>query len=131
RRARRGAIFAGVCLAVVLTPPDPFSWSLMAVPMILLYELGILVCQLLSRSEKNAESPALRTCRLARLDGERTANPAAQPARGIARPPCGKAGDAVSSSPSPAGAEGLEASFSALSLRDLQFLRAPAERLER
>src|SRR5690606_20241615 len=61
RRARRGAIFAGVCLAVVLTPPDPFSWSLMAVPMILLYELGILVCQLLSRSEKNAESPPLRT----------------------------------------------------------------------
>ncbi len=45
RRVRRLAIFACICLAVVLTPPDPFSWSLMAAPMILLYELGIWICQ--------------------------------------------------------------------------------------
>jgi sec-independent protein translocase protein TatC len=57
RRARRIAIFGGVCLAVVLTPPDPFSWSLMAAPMILLYELGIIVCQFLER-EKKAEALA-------------------------------------------------------------------------
>lgn len=47
RRMRRVAIFVGVCLAVVLTPPDPVSWSLMAVPMIFLYEVGILVCRFL------------------------------------------------------------------------------------
>lgn len=57
RRARRIAIFGGVCLAVVLTPPDPFSWSLMALPMILLYELGILVCSLLSRRESPQAVP--------------------------------------------------------------------------
>jgi Tat protein translocase TatC len=46
RRARKMAIFVGVCLAVVLTPPDPFSWSLMAGPMIILYEIGIWICKL-------------------------------------------------------------------------------------
>ncbi len=46
RRMRRLAILIEVCLAVVLTPPDPFSWSLMAAPMILLYELGIWVCKM-------------------------------------------------------------------------------------
>lgn len=49
RKARRVAIFVGVILAVILTPPDPFSWSLMAVPMILLYEVGILACRILTR----------------------------------------------------------------------------------
>jgi sec-independent protein translocase protein TatC len=49
RKARRVAIFVGVCLAVVLTPPDPFSWSLMAAPMILLYEVGIVACRFLER----------------------------------------------------------------------------------
>jgi Tat protein translocase TatC len=52
RRHRRIAIFAGVCLAVLLTPPDPFSWSLMALPMVLLYELGIGVCRLLGRTPR-------------------------------------------------------------------------------
>ncbi|MEM7232484.1 MAG: twin-arginine translocase subunit TatC [Planctomycetota bacterium] len=67
RRARRISIFVGVCLAVVLTPPDPFSWCLMAMPMILLYEVGILICSILGpnkapeedgESEETAESPA-------------------------------------------------------------------------
>jgi sec-independent protein translocase protein TatC len=49
RRMRRMAIFIAVVLAVVLTPPDPFSWALMAVPMVLLYEVGILACRMLSR----------------------------------------------------------------------------------
>ena len=52
RRSRRISVFAGVCLAVVLTPPEPFSWALMAAPMILLYELGILVCQWLVPKSK-------------------------------------------------------------------------------
>ena len=50
RRMRRVSVFIGVCLAVVLTPPDPFSWSLMALPMIILYEIGILLCDFLGRS---------------------------------------------------------------------------------
>lgn len=52
RRVRKFAIFGGVCLAVVLTPPDPFSWSLMAAPMLVLYEVGILACQLMERKKK-------------------------------------------------------------------------------
>ena len=55
RRARRISIFISLCLAVVLTPPDPFSWSLMIVPMIILYELGIIVCQFLT---KKTQEPA-------------------------------------------------------------------------
>lgn len=58
RRMRRIAIFVGVVLAVVLTPPDPFSWALMAAPMILLYEVGILACRVLSRREPQPSSAA-------------------------------------------------------------------------
>ncbi|MBN1442763.1 MAG: twin-arginine translocase subunit TatC [Planctomycetes bacterium] len=56
RRTRRIAVFLGVCLAVILTPPDPVSWSLMAAPMIILYEIGIIVCRILSRSKKEIQS---------------------------------------------------------------------------
>jgi Tat protein translocase TatC len=54
RKFRRVAIFIGVCLAVILTPPDPFSWILMAIPMVFLYEVGILTCTFLARREKKA-----------------------------------------------------------------------------
>ena len=58
RKARRMAIFVGVILAVVLTPPDPFSWSLMAAPMILLYEFGIVICGFLEgKKRRTAEVP--------------------------------------------------------------------------
>jgi Tat protein translocase TatC len=52
RKRRRAAIFIGVCLSVVLTPPDPFSWSLMAAPMLLLYEVGIWCCDLIDRRKR-------------------------------------------------------------------------------
>ncbi len=58
RRVRKIAIFIGVCLAVVLTPPDPFSWSLMAAPMIVLYEVGILTCGLVERKKKKPSEQA-------------------------------------------------------------------------
>jgi len=51
RRMRRISIFVGVCLAVVLTPPDPFSWALMALPMVVLYEVGILCCDLMTKKQ--------------------------------------------------------------------------------
>jgi len=47
-----------VILAVVLTPPDPFSWSLMAAPMILLYEVGILACKFLEPKKPIAAGAA-------------------------------------------------------------------------
>jgi Tat protein translocase TatC len=55
RKHRRIAIMVGVILAAFLTPPDPFSLVLMAGPMILLYEFGILVCQLLGPRKKTTE----------------------------------------------------------------------------
>jgi len=56
RKQRRMAIMLGTILSAVLTPPDPFSLLLMAVPLLLLYELGILVCQLLAPRKKEASS---------------------------------------------------------------------------
>jgi sec-independent protein translocase protein TatC len=38
-------------VAAILTPPDPISQTLMAVPMWLLYESGMLFCRLFIREE--------------------------------------------------------------------------------
>jgi Tat protein translocase TatC len=40
---RKYAIFAIFIIAAVVTPPDPFTQTMTAVPMIVLYELGILI----------------------------------------------------------------------------------------
>ena len=46
RRWRRFAIVLAFFLGMVLTPPDPMSQILMAVPMVVLYELCIWVIKL-------------------------------------------------------------------------------------
>lgn len=56
RSARKWAIMASVIFAAIVTPPDPLSWSLVAGPMILLYELGILIVSAASR-KKATPSP--------------------------------------------------------------------------
>ena len=43
RSARKWAAMGSVIFAALVTPPDPLSWSLVALPMIALYELGILL----------------------------------------------------------------------------------------
>ena len=43
RGARKWASMGSVIFAALVTPPDPLSWSLVALPMIALYELGILL----------------------------------------------------------------------------------------
>jgi len=45
RRQRKWVLVGTFVLAAVLTPPDAFSQVLLAVPMYLLYELGIIVAQ--------------------------------------------------------------------------------------
>ncbi len=59
RKARKWAIMGSIIFAAIVTPPDPLSWSLVAVPMILLYELGILLVALGGRkkAEVAADSP--------------------------------------------------------------------------
>ncbi len=45
RAQRRFAIVGILFLGAVLTPPDPFTQLAMALPMILLYEFGIAICE--------------------------------------------------------------------------------------
>ena len=45
RTKRRMAILVIAFLSMVLTPADPFSMLLMMIPLLLLYEFGILLCQ--------------------------------------------------------------------------------------
>lgn len=54
RKVRRYAILVVFVVAAVLTPPDVFSQTLMAVPMIVLYEISILVAAAVGRKEKPA-----------------------------------------------------------------------------
>jgi sec-independent protein translocase protein TatC len=56
--ARRYVILIIVILAAVLTPPDLGSQILLAVPMILLFETGLLVSRLLQRRAASDRGPA-------------------------------------------------------------------------
>lgn len=60
RSKRRLAILILFIVAAVLTPPDPVTQTMMAVPMILLYELSIVVAAFLvrKRAEKEAAEEA-------------------------------------------------------------------------
>ena len=55
RAKRRHAIVVNFILAAVLTPPDPVSQIIMAIPLCLLYELCILI---LALDRRRSESPA-------------------------------------------------------------------------
>jgi sec-independent protein translocase protein TatC len=56
-RAARGYVIIGVFVAAaVLTPPDPISQIMMAVPMWLLYEAGLVMARVLSRPAKTEAS---------------------------------------------------------------------------
>ena len=52
RRVRKYAILAIFIVAAILTPPDAFTQTLMAGPMILLYEIGIIVAALFGKEKK-------------------------------------------------------------------------------
>ncbi|HVN99364.1 MAG TPA: twin-arginine translocase subunit TatC [Steroidobacteraceae bacterium] len=55
----RGYVLIGVfIIAAILTPPDALSQTVMAVPMYLLYEGGILMARMMMRSRARAEKPA-------------------------------------------------------------------------
>ena len=51
RRARRYAVLIIFIVAAILTPPDVVSQLLMAVPMLILYEISILVAALFGKKE--------------------------------------------------------------------------------
>jgi sec-independent protein translocase protein TatC len=55
-KARRYAIVAEAIVAMVITPSqDPFSMILMLVPLMLLYEVGVLLARLVSRRRTRDE----------------------------------------------------------------------------
>ena len=57
-RYRRVAIIVNVILAAIITPTgDPFNLALMAVPMIVFYEIGVLLARFLGK-KKSAQAPA-------------------------------------------------------------------------
>ena len=55
---RRYAIVGAFVIAAVLTPPDILSQVMLAVPMCLLYELGIVGARAVARRDGTPESPA-------------------------------------------------------------------------
>ena len=58
--SRRYAIVGSFVVAAVLTPPDVFSQLMLAIPMCLLYELGILSARSLSR-RADTDAPSTET----------------------------------------------------------------------
>jgi sec-independent protein translocase protein TatC len=62
RKKRKYAILIIFMAAAILTPPDPFTQSLMAGPMIILYELGIVVAMVFGKKKaKEEEEPKTGT----------------------------------------------------------------------
>lgn len=58
RRARRYAIVAIFILAAILTPPDVLSQLLMAAPLLVLYELSIIVAAVVGKPDVGSEKVA-------------------------------------------------------------------------
>jgi sec-independent protein translocase protein TatC len=52
RKGRRYAILIVFIVAAILTPPDPISQTLMAIPMIILYEISIWVAYVAQKPSK-------------------------------------------------------------------------------
>lgn len=57
RRARKYAVLGVFIVAAILTPPDVFSQILMACPMLLLYEISILVAAVAGRKKEKTHEP--------------------------------------------------------------------------
>ena len=51
QKARPYVIVVAFVIAAIVTPPDVISQTLLAVPLIVLYEVGILVCRVTGSSK--------------------------------------------------------------------------------
>jgi sec-independent protein translocase protein TatC len=56
RKYRRHAIVVIFLLAALFTPPDPFTQIMLGIPLILLYEISIVISKAVYRSKKERES---------------------------------------------------------------------------
>lgn len=59
RKARSYVLIIVFCIAAALTPPDPLSMIVMAVPMYLLYEAGLFFASVISKAKARAEAEML------------------------------------------------------------------------
>jgi sec-independent protein translocase protein TatC len=57
RKARPYVIVGSFVVAAIITPPDPGSMLLLAIPLVLLYEVGLFVARFVRVGEKRSESP--------------------------------------------------------------------------
>jgi sec-independent protein translocase protein TatC len=55
RKYRRHSIVVIFILAALFTPPDPFTQIMLGIPLILLYEISILISKAVHRAKKEAE----------------------------------------------------------------------------
>jgi sec-independent protein translocase protein TatC len=66
--AKRPYVVVGVfVVAAILTPPDPVSQTLMAVPMCALWEIGLLFCKWFIEEEEEDEEDEVQATALAAL----------------------------------------------------------------
>ena len=56
RKGRKFALVVIVFAAMFMTPPDPFSWVLLSVPLFILYESGIIAAVMIERGRKRREA---------------------------------------------------------------------------
>lgn len=56
RKGRKFALVVIIIAAMVMTPPDPFSWVLLSVPLVLLYESGIWATVMIEKGRKRREA---------------------------------------------------------------------------
>ena len=54
KRARAYVVVSAFVVAAIVTPPDVLSQTLMALPLILLYEIGIVACRCLGNNKVNS-----------------------------------------------------------------------------
>lgn len=55
RKYRRHSIVVIFVMAALFTPPDPFTQVMLAIPLILLYEISIYISYLVHKSKKNSD----------------------------------------------------------------------------
>jgi sec-independent protein translocase protein TatC len=75
RKGRKFALVVIVFAAMFMTPPDPFSWVLLSVPLFLLYESGIIAAMMIQRGRARREAAE------AKREAEEEAREAAEEAR--------------------------------------------------
>ncbi len=59
KKYRRHAIVVIFIVAAILTPPDPFTQTLLAIPLMILYEVSIIISQWVDKSKKKTSEEAI------------------------------------------------------------------------